>query len=365
MKTITVALGDRSYPISIDAHALKKVGQWLVDIGLKGKVLVVSNPVIFQHYGQQLLTALHKAGFDAQFCLVPAGERYKTLKTVERIYEYCVQYRLERRSTIIALGGGVIGDMAGFAAATWLRGINFVQIPTTLLAMVDAAIGGKTGVNHRMGKNLIGAFYQPKAVIIDPQVLQTLPPREYRSGMAEVIKYGVIWEPQLFTLLEEQSRLSHYRYLPPETLTQILYFSCQTKATIVSQDERESGLRALLNYGHTIGHAIETVTQYRRYTHGEAVALGMIAAGDIAVQLGWWSETEQQRQKALITKVKLPIQLAPDVDIEAIKNALNWDKKVEGGTVRFILPKAIGRAEITDQVSAELIHQALIRLKGQ
>ncbi|MEN9216609.1 MAG: 3-dehydroquinate synthase, partial [Gloeomargarita sp. HHBFW_bins_162] len=298
-------------------------------------------------------------------CILPAGERYKTLKTVERIYQHCAQSRWERRSTIIALGGGVIGDMAGFAAATWLRGINFVQIPTTLLAMVDAAIGGKTGVNHPQGKNLIGAFYQPKAVIIDPHVLRTLPVREYRSGMAEVIKYGVIWEPQLFEFLEllaSQTRLSQYRYLSAQDVEKMLYFSCQTKATIVSQDEREGGVRALLNYGHTIGHAIETVTQYRQYTHGEAVALGMIAAGEMAAQLGWWSTQASERQKKLIMHVKLPIHLHPQIDIEAIKLALNWDKKVEKGTVKFILPKAIGQAEITSHVPADVIHQALVHL---
>ncbi|MEN9227589.1 MAG: 3-dehydroquinate synthase [Gloeomargarita sp. GMQP_bins_120] len=364
-RTITVTLGERSYPIAIASGLLHRTGQWLAQMGLKGKVLVVSNPTVFRAYGGAVIQALQTAGFDAQSCLLPAGERYKTLRTVERIYQQCAQHRLERQSTLVALGGGVIGDMAGFAAATWLRGINLVQIPTTLLAMVDAAIGGKTGVNHPMGKNLIGAFYQPKMVMVDPQVLQTLPPREYRSGMAEVIKYGVIGDPQLFTLLEAQPRLSHYRYLAPETLTQILYFSCQAKATIVSQDERESGLRALLNYGHTIGHGIETVTHYRRYTHGEAVALGMIAAGDMAVQLGWWSETEYMRQKELIAKVKLPTKLAPDVDLEAIQNALHWDKKVQGGRLRFVLPRAIGRAEITHQVPPEVLRRALLRLQGQ
>jgi len=359
---ITVSLNERSYPIWIIQKGLKQAGELLTEIGIRGKVLIVSNPVIFRHYGAELSTALRTAGFDVQSCILPAGERHKTLKTVERIYQHCAQHRLERRSTLIALGGGVIGDMAGFAAATWLRGIHFVQIPTSLLAMVDASIGGKTGVNHPQGKNLIGAFYQPQAVLIDPEVLHTLPVREYRSGMAEVIKYGVIWEPELFALLEVQPRLSEYRFLSPETLEKILYFSCQAKATIVSQDEREGGIRALLNYGHTIGHGIETVTGYRHYTHGEAVALGMIAAGDIAVQMGWWSETEQHRQKELINKVKLPTQLKPDIDLEAIKNALYWDKKVERGTVRFILPQKIGQATMTNQVPPAFIHQALARL---
>ncbi|MEN9213719.1 MAG: 3-dehydroquinate synthase [Gloeomargarita sp. DG02_1_bins_92] len=363
--TITVSLGDRSYPIFIAAHSLHRAGQLLADMGIQGQVLIVSNPVIFRHYGQVLFTSLTTVGLDVQSCIIPAGERYKSLKTVERIYQHCAQYRLERRSTLIALGGGVIGDMTGFAAATWLRGINFVQIPTTLLAMVDAAIGGKTGVNHAQGKNLIGAFYQPKTVIIDPQVLKTLPVREYRSGMAEVIKYGIIWEAELFELLASQTRLSEYRYLTAENLEQILYFSCQTKATIVSQDERERGIRALLNYGHTIGHGIETVTQYRQYTHGEAVALGMLAAGDMAMQLGWWSESEYHRQKELIAKVKLPTHLQPNIEIEAIKLVLNWDKKVEQGAVRFILPKAIGKAEIINQVPADVLHRALVNLTVQ
>ncbi len=362
--TITVSLGDRSYPIFITANGLGQAGKLLTNIGIQGKVLILSNPVIFRHYGEALLAALTDSGLQVQSLILPAGERYKNLKTIERIYQHCAHQRLERRSTLIALGGGVIGDMTGFAAATWLRGINFVQIPTTLLAMVDAAIGGKTGVNHAQGKNLIGAFYQPKAVIIDPNVLQTLPARQYRSGMAEVIKYGVIWESELFHLLESRPRLSQYRYLSPEDREKILYFSCQTKAMIVSQDEREGGIRALLNYGHTLGHGIETVTQYRQYTHGEAVALGMVAAGDIAVQMGWWSEAEQSRQKQLIARVQLPTQLIPTIDIAAIQQALNWDKKVEQGAVRLVLPQGIGRAAITHQVPASLIQQALVRLRA-
>lgn len=363
--TITVSLSDRSYPIWIATNNLDRAGKYLTDVGIQGKVLIVSNPVIFRHYGEALVASLVASGLQVASCILPAGERYKNLKTIERIYQHCAQHRLERRSTLIALGGGVIGDMTGFAAATWLRGMNLVQIPTTLLAMVDAAIGGKTGVNHAQGKNLIGAFYQPKAVMIDPNVLQTLPVREYRSGMAEVIKYGVIWETQLFNLLESRPRLSQYRDLSPPVLEKILYFSCQTKATIVGQDEREGGIRALLNYGHTIGHGIETVTQYRHYTHGEAVALGMIAAGDIAVQMGWWSDGEHDQQKELIAKVKLPTQLPSNTDIEAIEMALNWDKKVEQGAVRFILPKGIGKAEITHQVPSDVIHRALIRLMAQ
>jgi 3-dehydroquinate synthase len=249
--------------------------------------------------------------------------------------------------------------MTGFAAATWLRGINFVQVPTTLLAMVDAAIGGKTGVNHPQGKNLIGAFHQPRLVLIDPQVLNTLPAREFRAGIAEVIKYGIIWDAQLFDQMEQSDRLDQLRYLSADLLQAILTRSCQAKANVVSKDEKEAGLRAILNYGHTIGHAVESLTGYRLVNHGEAVAIGMVAAGQLAVELQMWNQEDAARQNALIQKAGLPTQLPDGLDIEAIINALQTDKKVKAGKVRFVLPTQMGAVTVTDQVPSDTIRQVL------
>ena len=326
------------------------------------KVLVVSNPIVFRRYGEQVMASLEQAGFQAAHHLLPAGERYKTLNSIQKVYDTALTHHLERSSTIVALGGGVVGDMAGFAAATWLRGIHFVQVPTSLLAMVDAAIGGKTGVNHPQGKNLIGAFHQPRLVLIDPHVLQTLPAREFRAGMAEVIKYGVIWDAELFTQLEAAKRLDQQRYVSEELMQTILTRSCQAKAHVVSKDEKEAGLRAILNYGHTIGHAVESLTGYKLVNHGEAVAIGMVAAGQIAVELGMWEADAAQRQQALIEKTGLPTKLPPGMDIEAIVAALQTDKKVEAGKVRFVLPTEIGAVKVTDQVPSEVIREVLRRM---
>lgn len=324
---------------------------------------MVSNPAIFRHYGERVIASLQSAGFEVNRCTIPAGERYKTLTSIQKLYDAALENRLERSSTMVALGGGVIGDMTGFAAATWLRGINFVQVPTTLLAMVDAAIGGKTGVNHPQGKNLIGAFHQPRLVLVDPQVLNTLPVREFRAGMAEVIKYGIIWDAQLFIQMEQSDRLDQLRYLDTGLLQEILSRSCQAKADVVGKDEKEAGLRAILNYGHTIGHAVESLTGYRVVNHGEAVAIGMVAAGQLAVNLQLWEQAAQERQLALIQKTGLPTQLPAGVDIEAIIDSLQTDKKVKAGRVRFVLPNQIGAVTVTDQVPAEQIRQVLRQMQ--
>jgi 3-dehydroquinate synthase len=346
------------------AGGLDDLGVWMSRLKLGKKVLVVSNPAIFKKYGERAIAGLKLVGFEVSSCTLPAGERYKTLKSLEKIYDVALQQRLERSSTIVALGGGVVGDMAGFAAATWLRGINVVQVPTSLLAMVDSSVGGKTGVNHPKGKNLIGAFHQPRFVLIDPSVLKTLPPREFRAGMAEVIKYGVIWDAELFTKLEEAKRLDQLRYINEELLQIILSNSCQAKADVVSKDEKEAGLRAILNYGHTIGHAVESLTGYKLVNHGEAVAIGMVAAGQIAVQLKMWKPEEAQRQDALIQKAGLPTQLPSVVDIEAIIDTLQTDKKVKDGKVRFVLPTQIGAVTVTDQVPADVIRQVLKQMQA-
>ncbi|MDF5715228.1 MAG: 3-dehydroquinate synthase [Rhizonema sp. NSF051] len=360
---INVNLPQQSYEIAIAPSSLDQLGEHMAALKLGKKVLLVSNPMIFKHYGERAIASLKAHGFDVTSCTLPPGERYKTLNSVQKIYDGALENRLERSSTMVALGGGVIGDMTGFAAATWLRGINVVQVPTTLLAMVDSAIGGKTGVNHPQGKNLIGAFHQPRLVLIDPFVLKTLPMREFRAGMAEVIKYGIIWDAQLFAQMEESKRLDQLRYLKPELIDAILMQSCQAKADVVSKDEKEAGLRAILNYGHTIGHAVESLTGYRVVNHGEAVAIGMVAAGQIAVELGMWQKAETERQHALIQKTGLPTQLPTGVDIEAIIEALQTDKKVLEGKVRFILPTQLGAVTITDQVPSDTIRQVLLEMQ--
>jgi len=373
---IDVKLPQNSYQITISprgiasrtAHnSLDELGAKMqgLSVGQKlgKKVLLVSNPTVFGHYGERAIASLESAGFEVSRCILPDGEEYKSLDTIQKIYDTALEHRLERSSTMVALGGGVIGDMTGFAAATWLRGIHFVQVPTTLLAMVDASIGGKTGVNHPQGKNLIGAFYQPRLVFIDPSVLQTLPVREFRAGMAEVIKYGVIWDAELFAQMEAADRLDELGYLGESLLQEILVRSCQAKADVVGKDEKEAGLRAILNYGHTIGHAVESLTGYTVVIHGEAVGIGMVAASRLALALGLWDEASDKRQLALIEKTGLPTKLPGGLEIEAILDTLQTDKKVKAGKVRFILPESIGSVTITDQVPADTIRQAIAAME--
>jgi 3-dehydroquinate synthase len=359
MESITVKLPHSSYDIAIAPGNLDTLGQQMQPLNLGQKVLLVSNPEIFGHYGERAIASLKKAGFDVVHCNLPAGEQYKTPQTLHAIYDAALGHRLERSSTMVALGGGVIGDMTGFAAATWLRGLNVVQVPTSLLAMVDASVGGKTGVNHPQGKNLIGAFHQPRLVVIDPEVLRTLPPREFRGGMAEVIKYGVIWDAELFAKLEKSDRLDEMASLDNGLLSEILQRSCQSKADVVSKDEKEAGLRAILNYGHTIGHAVESLTGYTAFIHGEAVAIGMVAASRLALALGMWDEECDRRQLALIEKAGLPTKLPPELDIEEILISLQNDKKVKAGKVRFVLPKRLGMTKVTDEVTADLLREVL------
>ncbi|MEO1590114.1 MAG: 3-dehydroquinate synthase [Cyanobacteria bacterium J06632_22] len=368
MKTlIPVEIPQKPYEIRIATAGLTYLGPWLAGgdtplIPSGRKVLLVSNPVVFKHYGEQALASLSQAGFQVSHCILPAGERYKTLRSIEKIHQAAYEHRLERSSVMVALGGGVIGDMTGFAASTWLRGIGVVQVPTSLLAMVDASIGGKTGVNHPHGKNLIGAFHQPRLVLIDPTVLQTLPGREFRAGMAEVIKYGVIWDAELFDHLEQARRLDQWRYMDEALLSEILVRSCRAKAEVVSQDEQEAGLRAILNYGHTVGHAVESLMNYKGVNHGEAVAIGMVAAGAIAAYRDTWTPAETARQQALIDKAQLPSRIPPLVKIDDILVALRSDKKVKAGAVRFVLPERIGAALVTDQVSDDVVRAVLTDL---
>ncbi|MGK7953725.1 MAG: 3-dehydroquinate synthase [Crocosphaera sp.] len=360
---IDVTLPHTSYKIVISPNSLDQLGQQLNSLHLGQKILVISNPEIFSYYGENVINSLKDAGFKVVEHLIPAGEKYKTLDSISQVYDIALKHRLERSSTLLALGGGVIGDMTGFAAATWLRGINFVQVPTSLLAMVDASIGGKTGVNHPQGKNLIGAFYQPRLVFIDPTVLTTLSMREFRAGMAEVIKYGIIWNQGLFNQLEAQKSLDSLDNVTAEIIQEIITQSCQAKVDVVSQDEKEAGLRAILNYGHTIGHAIESLTGYSQINHGEAVAIGMVAAGKIAVKLGMWEEEKTQRQENLIQQVALPVTVNNDLKSQDILDSLQLDKKVKAGKVRFILPTDIGEVEMRDNIPPEVITTVLQEMK--
>jgi 3-dehydroquinate synthase len=369
--TIRVHIPQDPYDIRIAPDGLSHLGTWLANEGkplvkLGQKILVVSNPAIFELYGEQAIASLTAAGYDVCHCILPAGEQYKHMASIEKIHDVAYENRLERSSAMVALGGGVIGDMTGFAAATWLRGIAVIQVPTSLLAMVDASMGGKTGVNHPKGKNLIGAFHQPRLVLIDPQVLKTLPVREFRAGIAEVIKYGVIWDMPLFEKLEAAARLDDFDHVSDELLQAMLEHSCQAKADVVSQDVTEAGIRAILNYGHTIGHAVESLTGYSQINHGEAVAIGMVAAGAITLQLNpqsQWNSAANQRQNALIEKANLPTRLPPGIRIEDLLSALQSDKKVQAGKVRFVLPQAIGQAFVTDQVTDEIVRTVLQKMR--
>ena len=368
MQSIQVALTANPYEISIESGNLERLGEKCRALSVGNKIMVVSNPTVFGHYGERAIAALRAAEFEVFYCELPDGERYKTLESIATIYDAALEHGLERSSTLVALGGGVIGDMTGFAAATWLRGINVVQVPTTLLAMVDSSIGGKTGVNHPHGKNLIGAFHQPRLVLTDPDVLATLPAREFRAGMAEVIKYAIIGDNELFDRLERANGLKQSQ-VDSELLATILTCSASAKADVVSKDEHELiGLRATLNYGHTIGHAIESVTKYMVVNHGEGVALGMVSAGQLAVHLGLWTEESAQRQDAVISKADLSIELPPAIDLIEIIKTLKSDKKVKAGKGVFILPTRIGATKTVgyevsnitrDLVSDPLIQQVL------
>ena len=360
IRTIEVALSANPYPVLIGTGALASLGEQIRARGSKEgtKVLMVTNPVVQEHYGATALASLQAAGFEATTLVIDAGEDQKTPATVAQIHDAAFARRLERGSLLVALGGGVVGDMAGFAAATWLRGIAVVQVPTTLLAMVDAAIGGKTGVNHPGGKNLIGAFHQPRLVLVDPSTLSTLPEREFRAGMAEVIKYGVIGDRTLFSELEASGGLSSMAAVGGPLLQKILERSAAAKAQVVAADEREGGLRAILNYGHTLGHVVETLCGYGTWLHGEAVAIGMVAAGEIALAMGLWNAADQQRQRAVIAAAGLPHDW-PSLDAGAVIACLQGDKKVRDGRVRFVLPNAIGSVEIRSDVAESTIRQVL------
>ncbi len=340
MQTLTVNLGDRSYPICVGDGILSSVGDLIQRVGLRGKVAVITNPTVAQLYLDPVHESLRGAGFQITPILVPDGEQHKDLQSLSLIYDRLIADRFERRSCILALGGGVIGDLAGFAAATFLRGMSYVQVPTTLLAQVDSSVGGKTGVNHQEGKNLIGAFYQPRLVLIDVAVLASLPRREFIAGLAEVIKYGVIDDPALFKLLEE--KIGKVNSLDRDLLTQVIATSCAIKAKVVEQDEREEDYRAVLNFGHTLGHALEAATCYQKYLHGEAVGIGMAQAAAISAQHGFCDQRSLERIRKLIKKAGLPLEIPRDVSMQNLIQGMEVDKKSTDGKIKFVMCTGIG-----------------------
>jgi 3-dehydroquinate synthase len=357
MQTVRVDLGERSYDICIGDDILSGIGPRLKHFGISPKTAIISNPTVYRFYGKRIFNSIKKAGFDVITVIIPDGERYKDINTVQKIYGELLRHRLDRKSAIIALGGGVIGDITGFVASTYMRGINYIQIPTTLLAQVDSSVGGKTGVNHKLGKNMIGTFYQPMLVWIDIDTLKTLPRREFISGLAEVIKYGVIWDKGLFEFLEDNMR--KISYLSKNALSHIIKRSCEIKAEVVSKDERETGLRAILNYGHTIGHAIETVTGYKKYLHGEAVAIGMHLEAKLAEILKFLKIHDLLRIKALINSYCLPAEMPSHLNKKSLVSSMQLDKKAVAGELRFILPEKIGKVKIQKGIGVKEIKEAL------
>ena len=358
---VHVALGERSYDITIAEGSLKKAGEITrAALGVKTrKLAIISNPQVHTRYGKIVEKSLKQAGFVTLTHLMGDGERAKSLKTAERAWSFLIANRFERGDAIVALGGGVVGDLAGFVAACFQRGINFVQIPTTLLAQIDSSVGGKTAVNHPLGKNLIGAFHQPKAVIIDPSVLRTLPPRELRAGMYEALKYGVIWDRALFDFIRDNQASAEA--FAPKVLAHIIQRSCEIKAEVVTQDERESGLRKILNYGHTIGHALEAVTQYRRLKHGEAVGYGMKAAANIAMKAGLLASDERQAIEIGVEALGRLPQIN-DLQVPEILTAMTLDKKASQGKVPLILPTRIGKVVVSNEIAPAVIRAAVKEL---
>jgi len=343
MNQLMVGLGDRSYPINIGAGSLNDIGSELDLIRFPEKIAIVTNPLVGSHYCQPVLDALNRSGRDVSVIQIPDGEEYKNAEILQLIYDTLIDRGFDRYCGLVALGGGVIGDLTGYAAATYLRGIPFVQVPTTLLAQVDSSVGGKTGINHPRGKNLIGAFYQPRYVHIDVRVLDTLSTREYAAGLAEVVKYGVIADLDFFEWLEiNAERLLR---LDPEALAHAVMMSCQIKANVVESDETEQGLRAILNFGHTFGHAVETLAGYGVIKHGEAVSIGMLVAAAVSREKGLCAAADVERLRGLLVKLGLPVN-PPDFSAEEFLAVMRRDKKVKGGELRLVLNRGFGAADL-------------------
>ena len=358
MHVVKMELGTRSYDILIGAR-LEQLGGEMAKLHIGDKAAVVTNPTVRPLYGQRVIDSMKAAALRVLSIEVPDGEQHKNLDWANAVFTALLINAFDRRSPLVALGGGVIGDLTGFAAACYMRGVPFIQVPTTLLAMVDSSVGGKTGVNHPMGKNMIGAFYQPQLVLMDLETLKTLPKEEFLSGMAEVIKYGVIGDRELFDFLEKnREKILAQEHEP---LGHIIRRSCEIKADVVSRDEREGGLRAILNFGHTVGHAVETLSGYT-VRHGEAVAIGMVYAARLSHRIGLCSDTVPGRVERLIGAYGLPTSLDAlerRPSVTELMDTIQVDKKAEGGKVRLILPKKVGEVVITKDWDEQTLRQLL------
>ena len=354
MRTLNVDLGDRAYPIFIGTDLLGDSSLYRPHIHGR-QVMVVSNETVAPLYLERVKAAL--SGYTVAEVILPDGEQYKTLDVLDQIFSALLRQRFDRGCTLLALGGGVVGDMTGFAAASYQRGVNFIQVPTTLLSQVDSSVGGKTGVNHALGKNMIGAFHQPQCVVIDTATLDTLPDRELSAGLAEVIKYGLIGDAEFFTWLE--SNMAPLRARDPEALVYAIERSCADKAQVVAADERESGQRALLNLGHTFGHAIETGMGYGQWLHGEAVGAGMCMAADMSHALGWLDREQLQRVEDLVAAAGLPVGPPAEIPPERFMELMAVDKKVMDGRMRLVLMKEIGNSVISSDFDPGALKKTL------
>ncbi|MGI1679163.1 MAG: 3-dehydroquinate synthase [Cellvibrionaceae bacterium] len=351
MRSVKVQIPGKSYNISIGQKALSRCVNDVSEIVNGRDVCIVTNQKVSEYYLESVKKMFVRSKINV--VLLPDGEQFKTLETVNKIFDTLLENKHHRTTVLVALGGGVVGDMTGFAAASYQRGVDFIQIPTTLLAQVDSSVGGKTGVNHRLGKNMIGAFHQPQKVIIDIDVLKTLPSRELSAGLAEVIKYGLIADAKFYHWLE--NHIDDLIALDNESLVYAIERSCQIKADIVAQDERESGVRAYLNFGHTFGHAIENAQGYGSWLHGEAVAVGMVMALDLSIKMGWIASNEKDRLVKLLVRAKLPVTAPKGMTTESFLSLMAGDKKVLDGEIRLVLLKSIGEAVVTENFSQELL----------
>ena len=362
MKKIPVSLGESSYDIVVGSQIISELGEAARKVGLGSKEMIISSNAVWPLYGKMVHDSLTSSHFEVATTNVNDDEEAKSLGTLGTIYDRLLDNKFDRASGIIALGGGVVGDVAGFAAATYMRGIRYAQVPTTLLAQVDSSIGGKTGVNHPKAKNLIGAFYQPALVWIDVATLRTLPERELRSGLAEVIKYAIITDRELFSALSDT--ITSLSSTSLETLVDIVSRCCSIKARVVEEDEKEAGVRSILNYGHTVGHAIETITNYSHYTHGEAIAVGMTAAARISHKIGTCDHETMKLQESLLRSARLPTTINLPINPQAIVDQLDSDKKRLGGKVRWVLPRTIGDVFLTDDVPSGIVLEVLKEISG-
>jgi len=354
MRIVPVSLGRRSYPIKVGGGLLPRLGAECAQLKLGSRCAVITDSNVGKKFAPAALKSLSAAGFAPVLITVPAGEKTKRLAVVEKCHDQLAAHRLERKSFIVALGGGVVGDLAGFVAATYLRGIPFVQVPTTLLAQVDSSVGGKTGVNLKAGKNLVGAFYQPQLVLCDLDTLKTLPKREYISGLSEVIKYGIIYDAVLFAQLERN--LPKLLQRDAATLRNVIARCCEIKAEVVGQDETESGLRAILNFGHTIGHAIENSSGYGKFLHGEAIAIGQVAAAKLSQKMLGLPSGDAARIEKLLVQAGLPVRIKVNpARRKKLFAAMLLDKKVSGGEIKFVLAEKIGRVKFGCRVAPELL----------